>query len=123
MDRTRIVRGLDVVNIVFIIINEGSRAQSVYGNYSVAILKVSKNYEELQAGLEDICSAAKDIEVVTMEGQVYRIQFYLGGDSKFLALVCGFENANAEHACVWWSKCPKGKFVDMQIQWSITDLI
>ena len=58
-----------------------------------------------------------------MEGQVHRIQFYLGGDLKFLALVCGFGNANAEHACVWWCKCPKGKFVDMQIQWSITDVI
>ena len=41
VDGTRTVRGLDVVNIVFTIINEGSRAQSVYGNYSVAILKVS----------------------------------------------------------------------------------
>ena len=121
-DGTRIARGLDVVNIAFTIINEGSRAQSVFGNYSVAILKVSENYEELQAGLEDICSAAKDIEEVTIEGQVYRIQFYLGGDLKFLALVCGIENANAEHACVW-CKCPKGKRADMEIQWSITDPI
>ena len=86
-DGTRIVRGLDVVNIAFTIINEGSRAQSVYGNYSVAILKVSENYEELQAGLEDIWSVAKDIKVVTIKGQVHRIQFYLGGDLKFLALV------------------------------------
>ena len=114
--------GLDVFNIAFTIIDEGSRAQSVFGNYSVAILKVSENYEELQAGLEDICSAAKDIEVVTIEGQVYSIQFYLGGDLKFLALVCGIENANAEHACVW-CKCPKGKHADMQIRWSITDPI
>ena len=57
------------------IINEGNRAQSVFGNYSVAILKVSGNYKELQAGLEDICSAAKDMEVVTVEDQVHRIQF------------------------------------------------
>ena len=47
----------------------------MFGNYSVAILEVSENYDELQAGLEDICTAAKDIEVVTIEGQVYRIQF------------------------------------------------
>ena len=113
-----IARGLDVVNIMFTIIDEGSRAQSVFGNYGVTILE---NYEELQAGLEDICSAAKDMEVVTVEDQVHKIQFYLGGDLKFLALVCGIESANAVHACVWCK--PKGQRSDMEIQLSITDPI
>ena len=119
-DGTRIARSLDVVNIAFTIIDEGRKAQSVLGNYSIAILKVSEKYEELQAGLKDICSEAKDIEVVTIEGQIYRVQFYLGGDLKFLALACGIESANAEHACVW-CKCSKGKRADMQMQWSVTD--
>ena len=74
------------------------------------------------AVLEDICSAAKDIEVVSIEGQVHRIQFYLAGDLKYLALVCGIENADAEHACVW-CKCPKSKRANMQIQCSIIDPI
>ena len=94
----------------------------MFGNYGVAILKASDNYEELQAGLEDICSAAKDMDIVTVEDQVHRIQFYLGGDLKFLALVCGIESADAVHACVW-CKCPKGQHSDMEIQWSITDPI
>ena len=119
-DGTRIARGLDVVNIAFTIIDEGNKAQSVLGNYSVAILKVLEKYEQLEAGLQDICAEAKDLEVVTIEDQVYRIKFYLGGDLKFLALVCGIESANAEHACVW-CKCPKSKWADMTIQWSITD--
>ena len=94
----------------------------MFGNYGVAVLKVSENYEELQAGLEDICSAAKDMEVVTAENQVHRTQFYLGGDFKFLALVYCIESANAVHACVW-CKCPKSQHSNMEIQWSITDPI
>ena len=82
-DGTRIARSLDVVNIAFTIIDEGSRAQSVLGNYSIAILKVSEHYEELQAGLADIISKTKDMEVLTTQDQVYTIQFYLGGDLKF----------------------------------------
>ena len=54
--------------------------------FSIALLKVSEKHEELQAGLEDIYSEAKDIDVVTIEGQVYRIQFYLGGNFKAFSI-------------------------------------
>ena len=52
---------------------------------------------------------------------MYKIQFFLGGDLKFLAIVCGIEAANADHACVWYN-CPKSKRSDMKEQWcNITD--
>lgn len=70
--------------------------------------------------MADIISEAKDTEVITVEDQVYTIQFYLGGDLKFLALVCGIESATAEHTCVW-CKCSKSQRSDMQLHWSISD--
>ena len=101
-DGTQIARGLSVVNIGFTVLEEGqNRVCSAYGNHSIAILKVSEKYEELVAGLEDICTEAKDLEVVTVRDKVYKIQFFLGGDFKFLAVVCGIEAANSEHACIW----------------------
>ena len=60
------------------------------------------------------------MEVLTVDGKVYKIQFFLGGDLRFLAVVCGVEAANDDHACVW-CKCPKIKRSDMKEQWSITD--
>ena len=54
--------------------------------FSIALLKVSEKHEELQAGLEDIYSEAKDIEVVTIEDQVYKIQLYLGGNFKAFSI-------------------------------------
>ena len=53
------------MNLAFTILEEGSQAQSVLGNHTVAIMKVSETYDELINGLQDIC-----------RGRVYRIQFY-----------------------------------------------
>ena len=120
-DGTQIARGLSVVNIGFTVLEEGqNRACSAFGNHSLAILKVSEKYEELVAGLEDICTEAKDLEVITVREKVYKIQFFLGGDLKFLAVVCGIEAANSEHACIW-CKCPKRQRWDMTRNWSISD--
>lgn len=71
------------------------------------------------AGLKDICAEAKDLEVVTVRDKVYKIQFFFGGDLKFLA-ICGIEAANSEHACIW-CKCQKRQRWDMTRNWSISD--
>ena len=46
-DGTRIARGLNVVNFAFTILEEGAKAQSVAGNHTIAIMKVSESYDEL----------------------------------------------------------------------------
>ena len=61
-DGTRIARGLNIINFAFTIL-EGSKAYSILGNYTVAILKVSESYDELALGMQDICAKAKDLEV------------------------------------------------------------
>lgn len=49
------------------------------------------------------------------------LSFFLGGDLKFLAIVCGIDAANSDHACLW-CKCSKGMRSDMEKQWSLTNL-
>ena len=83
-------------------------------------MKVSENYEDLAAGLEDVCVEAKSLEVLTVKDKVYKVQFFLGGDMKFLAVVCGVEAATSEYDCVW-CKCPKRQRWDTSLEWSITD--
>jgi len=55
-DGTQIARGLSVVNVGLTVLEEGQRACSAFGNHSIAILKVLEKYEDLMAGLEDICA-------------------------------------------------------------------
>ena len=119
-DGTQIARGLSVVNVAFTILEEGQIACSSSGNRTVAILKVNEDYDELGAGLEDIIKEAEDLEVLTINERVLKIQFFLGGDMKFLAIVCGLESATSEHSCIW-CKCPKGQRWNMDKAWSLTD--
>ena len=119
-DGTRIARGLNIVNIAFTIVEEKNKACSVFGNYTVAIMKISESYEQLASGLQDIIEEARDIQVLKINEQIFKIIFFLGGDWKFLATSCGLDAANSEFPCIW-CKCPKLKRADLSLEWSITD--
>ena len=120
-DGTQIARGLTIVNIAFTILEEGDQAYSVLGNHLVAIFKMAETYENLAAALEDICNEGKEMRSITTDDKWYEIETYLGGDLKFLAMVCGNDAANCEHACIW-CKCPTSARWDMSQEWSITDI-
>ena len=94
-----------MVNFTFTVLNE-EQCTAAAGNHSLAILNRAETYEELAAGLNDLIEEAEDLQVVTVGDKVYQTEFFLGGDWKFLALVCGIDSANAEHSCIW-CKCPK----------------
>lgn len=116
-DGTQVARGLTVVNFAFTILEEpNQKAMSVGGNHSITILKVKEsNYFH---SLSDIIQGARDLQCITVEESVFRIQYFLGGDLKFLALSCGNESASCDHACIW-CKCPKANRHDTTKEWSI----
>ena len=119
-DGTQNARELSVVNFAFTILEEDNLALSVRGNHSIAILRVSEDYDDLLQSLQDIISEAKDLETVTINDISYQIQLFLGGDWKFLAIICGLESATSQHACIW-CKCSKTERCNMELEWSITD--
>ena len=63
-DGTRIARVLNIVNVAFTIIEEEKKVCSVFGNYTVVILKVSEDYKQLASGLEDILQEVSDLQIV-----------------------------------------------------------
>ena len=81
---------------------------------------MAENYENLAATLEDICNEGKQLKSITIDDKSYEIETYLGGDLKFLAMVCGIDAANCEHSSVW-CKCPRLQRWDMSQEWSISD--
>ena len=89
-------------------------------DHTVEILKVSENYQNLLGGLQDICNEASKLKSVEINGIKYDIELFLGGDWKFLAIVCGLDSATSQHSCIW-CKCPKSERWDMSCEWSITD--
>ena len=57
---------------------------------------------------------------ISVEEQIFKLDYYFGGDMKFLSVVCGIEGATSKFSYIW-CKCPKDKPYNMHLQWSILD--
>ena len=104
-DGTNIGRSFHVVNVAFVLLNDLSSVSSPNGNHSLGIFKVSEDYDSLHTSLSDILKEACDLQSIEVNGRNHDVQFFLGGDMKFLAVVCGIEAANSTYSCIW-CKCP-----------------
>lgn len=104
-DGTNIGKRLHVVNVGFTILDEGDVAYSAAGNHCLAIFKEPETYEALKNALCDIVSDVESLSSITVNGITFSIEYYLGGDWKFLALATGIDSASSKHACIW-CKCP-----------------
>ena len=60
-----------------------------------------------------------DLKNISINGNEYNIKF-LGGDMKFLAIVCGIEAATSKHSCIW-CEVPKDERHNMNLKWSMND--
>ena len=100
---------------------ESGFAGSAVGNVPVCLLKVKENYNSLLQGLEDIWKEVMYTSEngVTVGAEMYTVIFYLGGDWKFLACVCGLEAASSTYACIWCTCAKEDRHTDKE--WSISD--
>ena len=112
---------LHVVAFGFTIPEPGMSAKSAAGNHPVCILKDKEDYEQLRLGLSDIVRETADIQKngLCVQGTTYHIDFLLGGDWKFLACVCGLDNATSTYSCIWCTCSKDERHLDKE--WSITD--
>ena len=119
-DGTNIGKRLKVVNFTYTILNEKDIAMAEKGNYVLAVIKGTEEYDDLRDSLEDLRKEMGNLKEVNVNGHNFEIQYFLGGDWKFLALVCGLGKANQDFAYIW-CKCPRSLRWDTSKQWSITD--
>lgn len=103
-DGTNTGKRLHVVNFGFTILHEGDKAYSAVGNHCLAIFKEPESYDSLKKCLSDI-SEVEQLKSIEMNGMTFEIDYYLGGDLKFLALATGIDSASSTYACIW-CKCP-----------------
>ncbi len=119
-DGTNIGKRLHVVNFTFTLLDEGEAAYSSDGNHCLAIIKEPENYDSLFNALGDLRQEVASLKRIQVEGQVYDIEYFLGGDWKFLAIATGIDSVCSTYACVW-RKCPSSDRFDADKTWSITD--
>lgn len=90
------------------------------GNYPLATIKTPENYESLKESLADLNKEMSELKEIKINNYTYKIEYFLGGDWKFLACVCGIWAANQEFACIW-CKCPRAERSHIDKKWSMSD--
>ena len=116
----QIGKHLHIVNFAFIILEEEEKAHSTAGNHCVAIFKATENYDDMKLCLQDIVKDVETIETITVREQEFAIEYFIGGDWKFLAMITGIDSASSTYACTW-CKCPSLERHDSSQTWSISD--
>ena len=70
--------------------------------------------------LSDTVKDVKDLGTIQLLDHSFSLEFYLGGDWKFLAMITGIDSVISTHACIW-CKCPSLERYDSSQTWSVSD--
>jgi len=69
---------------------ENLTLSAVTGNFSLGIFLIkSESYDEIKESLAEILDILSELKKINIDANEYDIEFWLGGDLKFLALVLG----------------------------------
>ena len=120
-DGTNIGKHLHVINVAFTILGEGAQAMSADGNHLVAVIKVREDYDNLFVALSDIRNEVEQLTHISVDKVCFYIEWFLGGDWKFLVCICGLGAAHATFPCIW-CKCPLYDHYDGTKTWSLRDI-
>lgn len=100
-DSTNIGKRLQVENFTYTLLDEGEDSCSYEHCHPLAIFRTPEKYEYLKVALADIIAEVESLKQITVGGNTYNIEYYLGGDWKFLALVTGKCHTVCFIVCVW----------------------
>ena len=118
-DGTWLGSKLHVINFTFTL-PDFPNAKASSGNTLLAIFKAPESYKNLKKALYNIAIDCENFTHVTVNDKIYPLLFYLGGDLKFLNLMCGIDSNSSKYSCLWCT-CSSGQRYDMTKDWSIID--
>ena len=67
----------------------------------IAVIKTKDDYVRIRDSLSDFRDKMRNLSSITCGDKTFQIEYFLGGDWKFLATVCSPEPANQYFACIW----------------------
>ena len=87
------------------------------------IIKEEENYGKLTLALDNIKNKFESLEKIVVDGKEFTIKWFLGGDCKLLACVCGISSTTSNQPCIWCKclKCLMYTKYDEEGQWSLLD--
>jgi hypothetical protein len=102
-DGARMTRSTNFMMFSFALFQQNN-VMSSKSNRSVAIINGKEDYETLMTALPDFFDEVNSLiekGTLLVDGKEVKLEFFLGGDYKFLLMVMGLNSANADYACLW----------------------
>lgn len=130
-DGAQIIKHKLILNLTFTVLNEGKIAETASGNYTCGLFDITKeDYDVMCTCLNEIKFQINDLNEIEVDNIKYKIEKYIGGDLKMLALIYGINQASSNCPCIWciWDKRSFDnddiEKVDEAVQkdWSIKDV-
>ena len=121
-DGTYVSRGMHILVIAFTLVNIKLEEcpNSPRGNHVLALINTTEDYDNIEEAVQDIADEIKFTDCLKINNLTFKIEYFLGGDWKFLAICLGLKAANAFHSCIW-CKCSSDERHDFDKKWSLTD--
>ena len=85
-------------------LQQENEVMSAKGNHTFAVVNGSEKYETLKVSFKNVFVEINYLiskSVLIVDDQEIKLEFFLGGDYKFLLKILGLKGATSLHACLW----------------------
>ena len=106
-DGARTTRNSNFILLSFSILQTGESVMSAKGNRTIAIVNGSESYETIKeafGGISHEINTMINSGKLMVDGQGVNIDFFRGGDYKFILLMLGLKGATSNYVCAWYTK-------------------
>ena len=84
-------RNTTFIILSFALLQNNSHLMSARGNNTIAIVKGSETFANVFSDINDLNSMTK----ITINGKEIKLEFFLGGDYKFILIMLGLKGATS----------------------------
>lgn len=103
-DGAKMTRSCNFILMSFALLDSSQDVMAAKGNHTIAVARGNENYDTLKKCFKDVFSDVNKLvkeKKIEVDGKTINLEFFLGGDYKFLLILLGLSAANSNHACVW----------------------
>ena len=103
-DGARMTRNSSFILMSFALLHSDDEVMAAKGNHTIAVVKGKEDYATLKQSFGDVFKDINSLiskNKIEVGGKSINLEFFLGGDYKFILLMMGLKGATSHYACVW----------------------